>query len=114
MKKIIPLLFILSCKHGAAVDGGTLPTSLTECAKQATHDTAINLIPAVTTALSTGQWEAVLATLVIQWGESAVKCAVYHVVATSTDAAKATPGDDLAQIRVTNGKTWLTQHGVTY
>lgn len=114
-KAVLLFILVLSCKHTAPVDGGTstIPGTLVNCAVEATKNAAINIIPDVTTILTTGQWEAGLIQLVVKWGEDAVNCAVYHVTLDSREAARNTPGDDLAKARTDHGTQWLAKRGIS-
>lgn len=94
--------------------GGSTNTAITiakECADQATHVAAINLVGDVGSDLSQVNWSSLLDGLAVRWGVQAVICAVEEVVGESTHNAQAS-GDKLSSLKATRGAQWLATHPI--
>ncbi len=93
---------------------GPVVQGLIDCSAEATRATALQLMPAVATALATGDWEAELLKLVAKWGEAATDCAVQRVTRNAEQDTKASASDRLAPVRAKNGHAWLTKRAATF
>lgn len=116
MKRLCGLALVVVLA-GSCTTTGTTPgasTAITiakECADQATHVAAINIIGDVATALSSDSWTSALTDLVTRWGIAAVDCAVQEVAGEANHNAQAS-GDKLSSLKATRGLQWLMAHPV--
>jgi hypothetical protein len=102
-----------------ATSGPTPPPGtpgIVNCSETALHAAALNILPAVANALSTGGYEAALLSIVASVGGplalSEVECAVAWVASQSGKSARAT-SDPLEATKAAHAKAWLSAHPVT-
>lgn len=116
----LPMLLLIflalptSCKTGGA-DGGTgpIPQTVIDCGAAAVRAIAPDIMPAVATALASGNWEHEMLVLIDKFGEAAVDCAASKVASDAARDRQAAPGDGLAAARTEHGAAWLAKRGVT-
>lgn len=116
MKRLCGLALVVVLA-GSCTTTGTTPGASTavtvakDCADQATHVAAINIIGDVATALASDSWTSALTDLVTRWGIAAVDCAVQEVAGEANHNAQAS-GDKLSSLKATRGRQWLTAHPI--
>jgi hypothetical protein len=91
----------------------TTSTGFLNCTVGALHDSAMNLLDDVASALATGDWRDGLAALVGRFGRDEVACAVQAVSGRADHNAQATL-DPLEGLKADRGRTWLTEQGVRF
>jgi hypothetical protein len=114
MKKLVAAFafcFICSCPaKGPTAPGPTSPAGvIVDCAVDAVRGLAVKILAEVATALSSGNWEAVLLDLVTKVGGDAVDCAVKQITFEALHAAQVAPGDAIATTKANHGRAWLTK-----
>lgn len=82
-----------------------------DCAKTATHNTAISLLDDVGSALLEGDWVGALTKLVTRWGGEAIDCAVSEVFGQAQTNAMASK-DPLEATKAERAGAWLEARGL--
>lgn len=115
MLRIIITILFIAFSIGACANTQIPPVAqgLLDCGETALRNEANNLIPAVTTALATGNYEAELVKLLDHASAEALDCAVAFVGSQSAGDARAVATDLNARDRAARAAAWLTKRGRT-